>query len=120
VRSALETVVNTEIQSLEDRLRELLAGLIVEVQSRAFSSNQAMTSSNREAESNLLGDGNRPTPLNTFYQPPPPQVQAEQFSNLRIPHQNSGGRGPSDSSSSSDPSGPGLCESSLQQHGGNI
>jgi hypothetical protein len=110
VRSALETVVNTEIQPLEERLRELLPGLIVEAQSHAFSSYQAMTSSSRDAESNPL-DSNQQTSLDTFYQPPPDQVQAEQFSEFRIPHQNAGDRGPPDSPSSSDPSGLGLLES---------
>jgi hypothetical protein len=103
--------VNTKIQPLEERLRELLPGLIVEAQSRAFSSYQAMASSNRDAQSNPLGDSNPPTSLDTFYQPPPSQVPAEQFSDFRIPHQNTGDRGPSDSSSSNDPSGSGFCES---------
>lgn len=52
--SVLETVVNTEIQPLEERLRELLPGLIVEAQSRTFWKYQARTSSNRNAESNPL------------------------------------------------------------------
>jgi hypothetical protein len=111
VRSALEAVVNSEIQPLEERLRELLPGLIVEAQGRAFSSYQAMTSANRDTESNPLDDGNQPTSLVTFYQPPQPQVQTEQYSDFQVPHHNAEKRDASDSSFPSEPSRSGFCES---------